>query len=179
MLKTKETAGRRLAWKGRGQKARGWNREKDGRTLSGSVRVKHETGWIPCLNRGTSYPIRRPALRSMNKCDCSLDTLIPGIGCNLYHLLLPLEFFPLRTSFYLYLSLVFVNLPESTPYPFYLSPSLFLSPSFFPLTASPLRPLRPFCTSRPSRLFFPVVTLAADPRKILNVGPAGTVSKGD
>ena len=56
----------------------------------------------------------------MNKCDCSLDTLILGIGCNLYHLLLPLNFFPSPPSciyIYIYVYLVplhFVNRAEST-----------------------------------------------------------------
>lgn len=67
-------------------------RESNSRWICQSREHQQEMGRIPCLNRGTSYPVRRAALRSMNKCDCSLDTLIPGIGCNLYHLLPPQVF---------------------------------------------------------------------------------------
>lgn len=67
-------------------------------------------GRIPCLNRGTWYPVQRALLRSMNKCDCSLDTLILGIGCNLYHLLLPLNFFPSPPYIYIY---IYIPCPSS------------------------------------------------------------------
>lgn len=69
-----------------------------------SVAGRGEMGRIPCLNRGTWYPVQRALLRSMNKCHCSLDTLILGIGCNLYHLLPPLNFFPpLLLLLYIYI----------------------------------------------------------------------------
>lgn len=94
--------------------------KKGSRTHGGSVRGgEGEMGRIPCLNRGTWYPVQRALLRSMNKCHCSLDTLILGIGCNLYHLLPPLNFFPplLLLYIYIYIYLVplhFVNRAEST-----------------------------------------------------------------
>lgn len=93
-------------------------------------------GRIPCLNRGTWYPVQRALLRSMNKCDCSLDTLILGIGCNLYHLLLPLNFFPSPPYIYIYIytylvPLHFVNRAESTNESFPL-PHFMAAISVFP-----------------------------------------------